>query len=338
MPERVLDWGIVFVLFLQGMGDWLIGPMNLFTFTGTAEFFLLILPVIYWCWDSRLGLRVGIAILISLIVNLTLKIAFHDPRPYWSDPGVRLLTEPETSFGVPSGHAQTSVVMWGLLAAYLQKPWAWTVAVTLIFFTGVSRVYLGVHFPTDVLAGWVIGIVILFLFLKFEERVTAGFKRLTEPAQIGLIFALSVSIILIGVVLTNIVNSGWQLPAEWIQNAAAQAPEDPIAPLSLESLVISSGTLFGLIAGAILFQARSNFDAGGPWSKRVGRYVVGAIGVAVVWLGLGLLFDLIAPRETPLGYLLCYVLYVIVGAWISALAPLLFLRLRLAESHKVGQT
>ena len=45
MPESVLEWGIAFILTLQGLGDWLIGPMNIFTFTGNAEFYLLILPL-----------------------------------------------------------------------------------------------------------------------------------------------------------------------------------------------------------------------------------------------------------------------------------------------------
>jgi hypothetical protein len=45
---------------------------------------------------------------------------------------------------------------------------------------------------------------------------------------------------------------------------------------------------------------------------------------------------MIAARETPVGYLLCYVLYAIVGAWISALGPFIFLQLRLAETDKPG--
>jgi hypothetical protein len=318
------------------MGDWLIGPMNVFTFTGTAEFFLLVMPAIYWCWDSRLGLRVGIAILISIAVNLILKSIFHDPRPYWADPRVRLLTEPETSFGVPSGHAQTSVVIWGLLAAYFKKPWAWLVAVIIVFFTGVSRVYLGVHFPTDVLAGWILGVVILALFLALEDGVTAGLNRMSESTQIALIWVLSVGIILIGAWVTTGVNSSWLLPADWVQNAAGQAPDAPITPFSLENLIITTGTLFGLAAGAILFNARSGFEAGGPWPKRVARYMIGVVGVLVLWLGLGVLFDMIAARETPVGYLLCYVLYAIVGAWISALGPFIFLQLRLAETDKPG--
>ena len=65
MPNSILEWGIALILSLQGLGDWLVTPMNFFTFTGTPEFYLLIMPVIYWCWDSRLGLRVGIIFLLS---------------------------------------------------------------------------------------------------------------------------------------------------------------------------------------------------------------------------------------------------------------------------------
>jgi membrane-associated phospholipid phosphatase len=333
VTESILDWGLFFILSLQETSAWLTGPMNLFTFTGTAEFFLLIMPAIYWCWDSRLGLRIGLATLISLAVNLILKVVFHEPRPYWVDPQVRLLTEPESSFGVPSGHAQNSVIIWGLLAAYLNRPWSWLAAIAIIVFTGLSRVYLGVHFPTDVLAGWILGVVILGLFLTFEGRLTTGLKDLSEPAQIGLMFAISVAIILIGALTSNAVTASWQLPADWVRNAALQAPHEPINPLSLENLIITAATLFGLSSGAILFNARYGFNAGGLWTRRVARYVLGVLGVLILWQGLGTLFNLVSTEETLAGYMLCYVRFAAVGSWISALGPLLFLRFRLAEEQ-----
>lgn len=331
MPQNILEWGIALILTLQGWGDWLIGPMNLFTFTGSAEFFLLIMPAIYWCWDSRLGLRLAIILLISLILNLPLKIALHDPRPYWLNPNVRLWTLPEITFGIPSAHSQNSVIIWSTLAVYLQKRQLWAVAGVIIFVTGLSRSYLGVHFPTDVLAGWLLGIVTLIIFFTVEATVGSWFGKMREFSQIGLIFAVSLVSIATGVAIIGFVSANFQIPGEWIKNAALQAPDAPIKPLSIEDMITVTGTFFGLIGGAVWLRARYHFDATGPWPRRVARYIIGAIVVFILWRGLGSLFDLIAVDESLLSHILRYIRFAIVGFWISALGPLAFLRLKLAK-------
>lgn len=333
MPEEILQEGIALILWLQSWGDWLVGPMNLFTFIGNAEFFLLIMPALYWCWDSRLGLRVALIFLLSTAANLLLKIIINDPRPYWLDPQVRLLTRAELSFGIPSGHAQNAVAVWGLLAAYLHKRWSWAAATLLIFFIGLSRAYLGVHFPSDIVAGWAIGLIILIVFLKLERPALIQFNRLTRPTQTGVLFALSLLIILLGALTVNLANATWT-PA-WAKNALLQAPNDPINPLSLADIIITGATFFGLAGGAIWFNARYHFEAGGPWAKRLGRYLAGVIGVFILWQGLGTLFDLLAADESIAGYMLRYIRYGLIGAWVSALGPLVFLRLGLAEGKGV---
>jgi membrane-associated phospholipid phosphatase len=66
-----------------------------------------------------------------------------------------LVSEP--SFGLPSGHAQNSVAIWGILAYSFKKNWLWSIAVILMFLIGVSRLVLGLHFPQDTLLGWMDG-------------------------------------------------------------------------------------------------------------------------------------------------------------------------------------
>ena len=59
--EIDLSWVIAF----QSIGDWLILPMRFFSFLGTEDFYILIMPLLYWCIDASLGIRVGAIMLVS---------------------------------------------------------------------------------------------------------------------------------------------------------------------------------------------------------------------------------------------------------------------------------
>ena len=97
--ELDLSW----VFALQAMGDWLVLPMRFFSFLGTEEFYILIMPILYWCLDASLGIRVGVIMLLGSGLNFILKIPFKGPRPYWVSTEVKALWA-EISFGIPSEH------------------------------------------------------------------------------------------------------------------------------------------------------------------------------------------------------------------------------------------
>ena len=147
-------------LWFQNLGEWLYTPMQIFTFMGYQQFYLLFIPVIYWCVDPKLGVRLGIGLMASAAVNGMLKLAFHQPRPYWVDPRVQIYST-ESSFGMPSGHAQNGIVFWGLLAKKFRTLKSIILLGLIALFIGISRIYLGVHFLGDVLVGWVAGGLLL---------------------------------------------------------------------------------------------------------------------------------------------------------------------------------
>ncbi len=139
-------------IWFQQAADWLIPIMQGITFLGNLEFYLLFMPLLYWCLDITLGIRIGFILLISGGINAILKQGFHTPRPFWVSSQVQGLSE-DTSFGFPSGHAQNAASIWGLLAYSLNKRWVKIIALVGILLIGLSRVILGVHFLHDVLAG-----------------------------------------------------------------------------------------------------------------------------------------------------------------------------------------
>jgi membrane-associated phospholipid phosphatase len=328
--NTIFDGGINFILWLQSLGNWLVAPMKFFSFLGTEEFFLLFMPILYWCVDAAIGLRVGTILLLSNGLNSALKLAFHSPRPFWYSPKVAAHAF-EGSFGIPSGHAQTAAGVWGMLAASLRRVWTWVLLLALIFFIGLSRMFLAVHFPVDVISGWVFGLILLWMVLALQTPVMTWMKKQTFGMQLFAVFLASLALILLAVI-AKMSASGFPLPDEWVSRAAAAFPEEePLNPIELAGAFTSAGAFFGLAGGALWLFGRGGFSAGGPLWKRVLRYPIGLVGVLVLWYGLGAVF----PRgETLLAYLLRFLRYGLVGVWLSALSPLVFMKLRLAKDNK----
>ncbi len=330
--NAILDWGIDLIAGLQTSAPWLEAPSRFFSFLGTEEFYLFILPFLYWCVDVRMGLRVGVILSVSDCLNTFSKLVFHQPRPYWVSDKVKVIRA-EISYGLPSGHAQHAVTVWGTVAAR-GKGWLCWLMVALVFLIGFSRIALAVHFPTDVLAGWLIGGVILWAFVKCEAAVMAWFNRFTLSQKIGLAFAASISLIIIS--LAGLAFVPPVDPSQWkadVARAFSLALGQAAIRLRVTTGAVGvGGTFFGLVAGAILIFQRGGFDAHGMWSKRALRFVLGMIGVVILWLGLRMLF----PRDASLvSQVLRYFRCALTGFWVAYGAPWVFIKLGLQNTAKV---
>lgn len=325
--EIITNIGINVILAIQSLGEWLTPIMKFFSYLGIEEFYLILLPAVFWCWDAALGLRLGIGLITSSLLNSLLKLVFHMPRPYWIDPRVQALSG-ETSFGAPSGHAQNAVVVWSTIARHIKTTWGWVLAAILILCIGLSRIYLGVHFPHDVFVGWLIGALFLWALVAIERHWLPVVLRWSEAKQIGAAFLLS--IFALGLyLLVYWPLKGWEMPQAWIIQAQQSAPQaEPPNPIVLGGAVSNAGTLFGMFLGAALLRAKGWFQASGPAWKKVLRFLVGILGVAVLYIGL----SAILPKgESWVPQVFRYLRYAIVGAWVAFLAPMLFIRLKLAE-------
>jgi membrane-associated phospholipid phosphatase len=316
---------IVVNIFLQSLGSFLILPMQIISFLGTEEFFLLVLTGVYWCYNAGLGMRIGVVLLWTNGINGLFKLAFHSPRPYWVDTRVQAYAG-DPSFGIPSGHSQTSASVWGLVATAFKQRWVKITAVAIIFLVGFSRLYLGVHYLSDVLAGWLFGLLILWLFLKLEKPVLNRVKGRSLPVQVGLVLLSSLVMIGIGLLLRLALN-GWQMPADWAANAARSGVE--ANPLSLDGTFSFGGIWFGTMAGLAWYYRRYGmFRTEGTPLLRIGRYVLGVAGVMVCWFVLGKVF----PRgDDALALVLRFLRYALIGVWVTAIAPWLYVRLKMAR-------
>ena len=105
-----IEQGINWIITIQSLAAWLELPMRFFSSLGNENFFLLVLPLIYWSLDAELGLRIALLLGTSNYVNSVVKLLCAAPRPHWVNAQVKPLLA-EASFGSPSGHAQNAAAL-----------------------------------------------------------------------------------------------------------------------------------------------------------------------------------------------------------------------------------
>lgn len=130
---------------------------------------LLALLLLFWKRTRKEGFWMSVVLLLGLIVgNLLLKNTIGRVRPFIANPGVTLLIPPPGGYSFPSGHTLSS--FGAATFGYLTNPRWGRAALVLAFLIGISRLYLYVHYPSDVLAGAVIGAGLALLVKKAEVR------------------------------------------------------------------------------------------------------------------------------------------------------------------------
>jgi len=315
--QTLIDYGVSLIIALQQFGQGFVPVMDFFSQLGTEDFFFLVLPLIYWSVDSALGIRVGFIIITSTFINLVGKVTFAEPRPYWVSSHIQPWW-PESTFGIPSGHAQHAMSVWGIIAVYTKRKWLTIFLALLIFMIGFSRLVLGAHFPQDVLLGWLLGGILLWVYVRYWDATVKWLSGKNFQQQVIIAFGTAVGMIVLGLIATGL-RSNVQLPQDWVINAARSGLE--LAPLDRNGFFTAAGTFFGLALGAAWIHLRGGFQANGPFWKRALRYIVGLIGILIFWQGLGAVF----PRgDGVLVYSLRFIRYLLVGWWVAGGAPWVF--------------
>ena len=294
--ESLLNWGIDVVLWFQQASPSLDLLFKGFTFLGDEEFFLIFLPFFYWCADRRTGVRLLVVFLISVYINSAVKVLADQPRPFEYDSRVKAIT-PATGGGLPSGHTQSAAVLWGYLAYCYRHKLVWIITGLFIIGVPLSRIYLGVHFPTDIFGGYVLGVIVLLGFIWLAPLMESWLVGAELGRQIGIALILPAILIL-------------------------------LSPSADPNCLTAGSTLLGFCCGVVLERRWVGFKTGGIWWKQVLRYLIGLIILVCVWLGLKIAFKGLQPDSV-----FRVIRYSAVGLWCSIGAPWLFVRLKLCE-HK----
>ncbi len=147
------------------------------TFLGEQYVVILILVLLYFTYDKKLGKKMAYIIFTSTCVNGAIKGLVARPRPFVVDPTLdSVRKQTATGYSFPSGHTQNASTTF-IGFAYnnsWKKKLVWILAITLSILIGFSRLILAVHYPTDVLCGLLLGILcaigLSILFNKFATN------------------------------------------------------------------------------------------------------------------------------------------------------------------------
>ncbi|MCG3260166.1 MAG: phosphatase PAP2 family protein [Candidatus Heimdallarchaeota archaeon] len=163
--------------------------MKIVTFLGDAIIYIAVLIILYYVWDKKKAYRAIVALVSTTVVNASTKAAFKLPRP----DNTFGHTIKETTFGLPSGHTQLSTSLWGVLASFVFKWGMLIVSIALPLLIAFSRIYLVVHWFTDVLMGFGIGLIFLAIFLVVLNPVENYFEN--KSIAVKILWSIAVGIV-----------------------------------------------------------------------------------------------------------------------------------------------
>lgn len=300
---------------LRADGDleWLTTFFSIMTFLGDSEGYILIVCLLFWTINKRKAFKISLVTILGLYLNAGLKEIIRNPRPFVSSntQADYWVLDPEEVYGysTPSGHAQSGSTFWIYLANKFRDLKVTILAITLTFFIGISRPYLGVHYVEDILLGWTIGLIVANSMLKYEFRLYDYFRPKSVPFVIVFGFVGTLLImIFVGTLLDF--------------SASAQ------------DFSTAGGMLNGIVAGYQLEKRHLKFQSKATsLLNGILRFIVGIILVFSVLLSLDYLFSLLAEDATLTGYLLRYIRYTTVGLTAILAAPFVFLKIGLAEKE-----
>jgi len=197
---------------------------------GSEAAYMLLLTFVYLCVNHRFGFHLFVVFLLTAFVNGEVKQWVSTVRPFLAHPdvihGIYLSSAEGPAF--PSGHAQNAAAVWGLMALRTGDRRARLAIIALVLLIGFSRLYLGLHWPADVIGGLLLGAAMVGAYLLIVGRLGARMAR--TP------------------------------PAVWALTAAAGSALMVAMAGHVAVCLQSAGALLGAVLGYLLLEARGGYQ------------------------------------------------------------------------------
>ena len=176
------EWEVSLMEWIQSwLGTVGVAIASAITMLGEDLVCVAVLGFLYWCWNKEFGKHVGLNVLVGITLNPMIKNIFIRRRPYFDNEGIKCLKAvdnsadiyniPAQGYSFPSGHSTNAVTLYTSIGKYTKKKILMVLGVVLPLLVGFSRFALGVHYPTDVICGWLLGVIVIFLVPFLQKKI-----------------------------------------------------------------------------------------------------------------------------------------------------------------------
>ena len=175
-------WEDSVIVFLQNaLPSWLVSVLGGFSFFGESFFVVAVIMFFLFCYDKKIGQRLAVNLVFSISFGSLLKNIVMRRRPYMDNENIKCLRIPESEgemydvaaqgFSFPSMHSANALTLWGSIFGEIKKNIFLVLAIVIPILIGISRVVNGVHYPTDVLGGFLVALLCIFGIPALEKLV-----------------------------------------------------------------------------------------------------------------------------------------------------------------------
>jgi membrane-associated phospholipid phosphatase len=258
-----------------------------FTQLGEDYVFTALIGITYWCINKEVAIITFYVLISSGYLHYFLKMALRMERP---PSFYRIIGKEELSYGFPSGHTQNVATFWSWAWLKIRKNWFAIISIIIIFFVGLSRIYLGVHYLGDVIGGAIIGILFSIFSFKLSQvkikKIKDPYSLLLKITPILAIFLFFFSLLIFPDIKRD----------------------DPSVQL---------GSLFGLPIGIMLEKRYINFSTNVNLKRKILRAIIG-FGLVMI------LMVTLSPLLPSKIVYLRFTRYAIISLTAAFIVPLIF--------------
>ncbi len=159
-----MNWQVEVLQYLENIRtDFLTMIFTTITILAEKYFLILLLSILYWCVDKIKSVRLSWFVLVNGNVTGIIKNSVAMPRPFEAGVVIPIRAETATSYSFPSGHTGAATSFWGGSMVIFKSTPVIILGIIMILLTGFSRLYLGVHWPVDVLGALLFGVISIYL-------------------------------------------------------------------------------------------------------------------------------------------------------------------------------
>lgn len=267
---------------------------NFASIIGEQTFLIMIIIYILWNHSKKKGFALFSSVIIAVLSMGILKAIVRSPRPFQvldSIKGKRL--ETATGYSFPSGHTTTGASFYTALALAFRKRSLSILCAILMLLVGLSRLYLGVHWPIDVAGGLLLGITVSLVGYSRLERLYEH-----EETCLRFSFWFGIISLAIGGIIALLLNL----------NTIDEVAFTDI----MKTLALAGGGYLGFV----LEEKKVGYVTEAPMAKKILRYLLGLAGVLIIMA----LKAVIPESFYALG---SFFRYSLIGLWTTALFPLI---------------